>query len=87
MSNVGNFKITEWAKQLYIYRFEIIKVFKMIKRNTKLNIAILSVLAVVFMSNRGGSPGGDQDQLQIMEQPAQQMEAVITVRQLQLLKI
>ena len=30
----------------------------MIKRNTKLNIAILSVLAVVFMSNRGGSPGG-----------------------------
>ncbi|MDG1045276.1 MAG: T9SS type A sorting domain-containing protein [Bacteroidia bacterium] len=34
------------------------KVFKMIKRNTKLNIAILSVLAVFFMSNRGGSPGG-----------------------------
>jgi hypothetical protein len=58
MSNVGNFKITEWAKQLYIYRFEIIKVFKMIKRNTKLNMAILSVLALVFMSNRGGSPGG-----------------------------
>ena len=58
MSNVGNFKITEWAKQLYIYRFEIIKVFKMIKCNNKLNIAILSILAVVFMSNRGGSPGG-----------------------------
>lgn len=58
MSNVGNFKITEWAKQLYNYRFEIIKVFKMIKRNTKLNMAILSVLALVFMSNRGGSPGG-----------------------------
>jgi hypothetical protein len=30
----------------------------MIKRNTKLNIAILSVLAIFFMSNRGGSPGG-----------------------------
>ena len=30
----------------------------MIKRNTKFNIFILSVLAVFFMSNRGGSPGG-----------------------------
>lgn len=30
----------------------------MIERNTKFNIFILSVLAVFFMSNRGGSPGG-----------------------------
>ena len=30
----------------------------MIKRNTKFNVIMLSVLAVFFMSNRGGSPGG-----------------------------
>lgn len=30
----------------------------MIERNTKFNIFILSVLAVFFMSSRGGSPGG-----------------------------